>query len=176
MTIQLFRDGLTLHQNYRLIVPHDGVVYFFALFDSDICGELRNKLLGIENVISQHCEERHNQRCFGGFLRLQGVLHRIHTLRELLQLVNEIHNTHTPAFVCVSDSDTFIFYPHAGGMSLVNFRIVGATQQVIHGATQIIGNFYKNFTARNCSCSFPFCEDARTNPDFFCNWIRFSSS
>ena len=48
-------------------------------------------------------------------------------------------------------------------------------QEVIYGAVQIIGNFYKALAARNRSRSFPFRKNSGTNSDFFCDRIRFGT-
>ena len=100
--IQVFCDSLALHQNDRLSVLHDGIIDLFALLDADISGKLRDKFLRIEDIIAKHGKERHNQRSLGSFLCLQAILHRVDSLCKLFQLVNEIHNTHSPISIrCV---------------------------------------------------------------------------
>ena len=75
MPVKIFRDGFALHQDHRFAVFQNGIVYLLPLFDAYICGKLRNKFLGVEDIISQHGEEGHDQGCLCGFLGLKRVFH-----------------------------------------------------------------------------------------------------
>ena len=91
---QIFRNGFAFDQNHGIPVLHNCVIYLFTFFDSDICGEFRYELLWVEHIIPQHGKERHDQCRFRCFLGLNGVFHRVYAFGKLLQLINEIHNTH----------------------------------------------------------------------------------
>ena len=107
-----------------MLLLDNGVIHFFALLDTYVCGELRHKFLGIEYIVAEHGEEGHDDCSLSGFLGLDGVFHTLYPLRELPQLINEIHSPHS-SFFFLADLNTLNF-PRKG-ISLESYGVLGSS-------------------------------------------------
>ena len=92
MQIQILRPMLTLNQNHRFVVRHNGIVDFLTLLFANVTTHLRQNFKGVENIIAQCRYKRHNQCIFCGLFCKKIIFKHRNTLCNLSYLVFEIHN------------------------------------------------------------------------------------
>ena len=89
--IQRAITAFALKQHDDLTVMFDGVINFFAFFNSDIGNKLRYDLRRIEDIIAQRCDEWHHKSVLGGFLRFNEVFLLADLGRNSLQNFDKVH-------------------------------------------------------------------------------------
>src|SRR6266516_6974464 len=89
--IQRAITALALKQHDDFSIMFDGIINFFAFFNSDISNKLRYNFRWIEDIVTQRRDEWHDKGVLGGFFRFNEIFLLVNLRGNSLQNFDKVH-------------------------------------------------------------------------------------